>query len=210
MQNTVFVSVLGVLLIFALTRYFSAKLVDGIFQNVFFAKTLFENERDYRFNLKFEEIFLFIAASVGLALSFMVSIFDLNPYLWGEPFFLILSFSLPLLIFVGQTILLGLFLLLLPSDFGISKYLETTFNLFIVLGLLSAPLALISLTDSYLIQQLGYWSSLVLLFAFLLIRWFRGARYSLKQGGGIMEILLYLCALEILPVFLVLKLIQVI
>ncbi len=109
-------------------------------------------------------------------------------------------------LFVGQVLLLRLLGLLFRGDGGSTEYVYTLLLLNVALGVALLPVVALMAWPHQMawrpwIGGLG----LVLLGAMLVFRWFRALLCG--RGGGLSTgyVLLYLCALEILPVALALQ-----
>lgn len=123
-----------------------------------------------------------------------------GPGAWGRIFGLCLTLS------VGQVLLLRMLGLLFRGDGGSTEYIYTLLLLNVALGLALLPLVALmawphQLTWRPWIGAVG----LILLGAMLVFRWIRAVLCG--RGGGLSTgyVLLYLCALEILPVALALQ-----
>jgi hypothetical protein len=115
-------------------------------------------------------------------------------------------FGLCLALFVGQVLLLRMLGLLFRGDGGSMEYVYTLLLLNVALGVALLPVVALMAWPHQpswrpWISGLG----LFLLGAMLLFRWFRALLCG--RGGGLPTgyVLLYLCALEILPVALALQ-----
>lgn len=115
-------------------------------------------------------------------------------------------FGLCLALFVGQVLLLRMLGLLFRGDGGSTEYMYTLLLLNVALGVALLPVVALMAWPHQpawrpWIGELG----LLLLGAMLVFRWFRALLCG--RGGGLSTgyVLLYLCALEILPIALALQ-----
>ncbi len=112
-------------------------------------------------------------------------------------------FGLCLAIFVGQFLLLRLLGLLFRGDGGSSEYIYTLLLLNVALGVALLPVvALMAWPHQATWRPWISGTGLILLGCMLVFRWFRAVLCGRGSGLSTGYVLLYLCALEILPVAL--------
>ncbi len=94
------------------------------------------------------------------------------------------------------------------SEQGILQYIYHGILQLILLGLLLLPLSLM-LTFAPLPRDLLIFVGLILVGAVVLLRWFRGVSLGLSAGIPVIYIVLYLCAAEILPALIGLRMLGI-
>ncbi|MBP8822387.1 MAG: DUF4271 domain-containing protein [Flavobacteriales bacterium] len=92
------------------------------------------------------------------------------------------------------------------QDGGLKEYLYTTIVFQVVLGLLLLPVATLMAFPAQVIWRQPVWiTGMAVLASMVLFRWVRAVAVGVGSGAPLRYILLYLCALEILPAALVLE-----
>jgi hypothetical protein len=115
-------------------------------------------------------------------------------------------YGLCLAVFSGQMLLLRVLGVVFRGDGGLMEYAYTLLLLNVAVGLALLPVvALMAWPHHFAWRPWVGGAGLILLAAMLAFRWFRAVLCG--QGGGLSigYVLLYLCALEILPVALALQ-----
>lgn len=98
--------------------------------------------------------------------------------------------------------------LIFEKDDWVRSYIYQGWMLLILLGLLMLPVNLV-LTYAPLDRALIVSAGLILMVGLLIFRWIWGLAYALRSRVSPLYIVLYLCAAEILPVVVVVKLLGV-
>ncbi len=106
----------------------------------------------------------------------------------------------------GQLILLRMLEVLPGADGGQQEYLYTVVVLQVGLGLLLIPVVVVLAYPAQVAWRLWAWPAGAAIIALVVVfRWIRAAVIGLGNGTPLRYILLYICALEILPVGLALE-----
>lgn len=112
-------------------------------------------------------------------------------------------------VLLAQAALLRAVRWLPEHDGGLRELLYTTIVLHVVLGLLLMPVAAVMAFPGQAAWRQPVWiTGAALLVAMVLFRWVRAVAVGIGNGAPLRYILLYLCALEILPAALVLEQLQ--
>lgn len=162
-----------------------------------------------------EDYKIYKRVSVLLSICFVL-VFSFLLYKTNDRFDLILKgaeayiqylffISLVTLIYTTKIIFIKLSNFLTQTyDLG-NEYILTVFLHSQVLGIFLFPFVVCVQFSQYPIELFLY-PSLVITSLFFLFRWFRGfVISSLEQNSGLLYIILYFCALEILPLFVLIK-----
>jgi Domain of unknown function (DUF4271) len=105
-----------------------------------------------------------------------------------------------------QVVLARLLAMLFQGDGGLSEYLYTVLVFHAVAGLLLLPIAgMVAFPHMLVWRTWLVWAGVGLLAAVGVFRWLRAALVGLGEGVPLRYIFIYLCALEILPVVLLLQ-----
>lgn len=115
----------------------------------------------------------------------------------GWPFFLVVLGGV-VGITAAQLLLVRVTGWFFEMDSGLGEYLYTCLLLFIAFALLLLP---VSVVAAYLpwARHAALLVGTCMLVAMVVYRWFRAAVIGLAQGMGLRAILIYICALEIMP-----------
>jgi hypothetical protein len=105
-----------------------------------------------------------------------------------------------------QVVLMRLLAMLFQGDGGLTEYLYTVLVFHAVAGLLLLPIVGMVAFPHLLVWR-GWlvWLGVGILVALMAFRWLRAALVGLGEGVPLRYIFIYLCALEILPVALLLQ-----
>lgn len=152
-------------------------------------------------------IILFVVCCLNSGLLMLLAVKNFNMPMVSQNgfyFFLIASGGV-LLIYIWKIISVRIVQLIFGGNGGLSEYLNYSFVVNSFLGLLWLPLIIIATValkggaDVVLLVALGCF---VLAW---LVRIFQGILFALRQGVLLVYIILYLCALEILPLAVLAK-----
>lgn len=107
---------------------------------------------------------------------------------------------------VAQVVVLQAIAVLPDGDGGLEEYLYTVIIFHVVLGLLLLPaVVLMAFPAQVAWREWTWWAGACIAGATLLFRWVRALVIGLGNGTPLRYIFIYICALEILPVGLVLE-----
>ncbi|MGY6560778.1 MAG: DUF4271 domain-containing protein [Luteibaculaceae bacterium] len=206
-ESIVFAIVTGILILFATVKYFSPKTFFLPLQII--SKPLFKNfePEENTFKLRVEEIGLLLATSFLIAINFSLNFTENSFFLWSEPIVAIYLGFLPLLILLTHITTINLLSFLLPKDYGLTAVAVNSYYFFLALGYLFLPLSLLYLVSTSLTETLGNYFFWITIIVVSLLRLYRSFRSTKNSGAHLFGILLYLCALEIAPVLILLKLV---
>lgn len=172
--------------------------------------TLRPSKQVFREHVDMQDRYMAVLLSTAiLSISvFLYQVGVLSGRLAPEQISLLTIAGITVLIVLASSLLLRSLAWLFKTMDGLSQYIAHGILQFILLGLLLIPLSLM-LTFAPISREILVIIGLVLMLLVLVIRWLRG--FSLGIGAGIspMYIVLYLCAAEILPALIGLKMLGV-
>lgn len=155
-------------------------------------------------------LFLILNFSIctGLLLYFLADQLNVYPfYLHGIALFGLFAGSVLLLVFT-KSILLVIVQFVIGEDGGQSenRYSILIFNQ--VIGILLLPVAVFAAFGPENLRIAFVWSGLALIALFYLIRLGRSLIVGINSGSGLLYLFLYLCALELTPLIVSIKLLM--
>ena len=109
------------------------------------------------------------------------------------------------LVYVVKSIVVKITDVLFDKNYGSGEYLYNVFLFNKGLGVFLLPLNIGLTLVSKQIAVVFIWVGIALAVTFLLIRIFRGLRIAIENNSRILYLILYLCALEVLPTTLIVK-----
>ncbi len=186
-------------------RYFQAAIQASY--NFFTARRIFEESNVTRNRVFYFMNFLFF---VNISL-FIAQLLDYNHLsifkLHGIMVFL-LCFVLVIIIYSGKSVILHLLDFLFLTRNGFSSYVFTVFLYNKMIGFLLLPIiAVLPFVPKHITPYL-FVAGIGIILLLYIIRVFKGLQLGIKNRLSIFYLILYLCALEILPVLLILKVIK--
>jgi hypothetical protein len=191
----IMVALLGII------RYNYPNRIVRLLQSIFRARMLRQLMREelvlsHRASLALMIIF---SANTALLVYLAAKSFGWSAYLQLEQWFFVVVFLAVLLLYLWKIISIRLFQFFFETEGGLSEYLVFSLVFNMLLGLLWIPLILAAVVSLKGAVQVLFMAVLVIFLLGYLARLVRGALIAREHRVFSVYIILYLCALEILP-----------
>jgi hypothetical protein len=190
-----------VVAVLALIRYNYPKRFVRLGQAIFRARLLRQLMREelvlsHRTSLA---LILIFAANAAILVYLAAKSYGWVPYREFEYWFFPMVFGVIILLYLWKIIMIRLIQFFFSTDSGLSEYLVFSLVFNMILGLVWFPLILVALVTLQETVQILLAICLALFLVGYLIRLGRGVLIAREQHIFSVYIILYLCALEILP-----------
>jgi hypothetical protein len=205
-----FAIIVVLLILFAWIRVGFGRFVNTVVQasyNFFTARRIFEEANVVRSRIFiFFNLLFFI--NISLFTSQSIDFFNINPSGFKGFSLFGICFAMFFLIYMFKSFILWLLDFLFLTQGGFSSYNFTIFLYNKVYGLLLIPIVSVLPFVSIYFAQIIIYIGIGLFGLFYIFRIFRGFQLALKNRLSIFYLFLYLCALEILPLLVLYKLVM--
>jgi len=115
---------------------------------------------------------------------------------------LLFNFGLLAAVFMARIVLHNFAGILFKSSRIVREYLYNMFVFNKLMGLFALPMMFLLVYTRGVLQDVVFWTGIIVLSVILLLRLIRGVVFSYQKDVLIFYMFLYLCALEILPLVL--------
>ena len=199
-----FIYLFTLLGIYAWINIYYGNVITQIYQsstNFKAANRMFKNTGQLQSQLDLV-LYLFYFLSMGFLLYYLEQKVQIFPY--GLKGGMLLLFNIALLagLFLGRLMIHNIAGLLFSSLKIVREYLYNMFVFNKLMGQVVLPLTFLLVYTRGTLQQVVFWTSIVIVLGILILRLLRGLQFSYKKEVLIFYMFLYLCALEIAPLVL--------
>ena len=209
-EDWMFYMALLLLILLTIIRFGYAKEFDdllSVFKNLGPTQQMYrELETGVSFGTVLLNLFAVIVLSFYIFL--LISYYNLIPQLEGWLIMIISLIVISLFLFLRYVSLkLASFLLPFRKEIDLYNFYEIQVNQ--VLGVILFPLILLIAFSISPFKEIAFYSSLLIVAFFIFLRYLKGFNIGINYfGRHLFHFLLYICALEIAPVLIIIRLLQ--
>lgn len=206
-EDWMFAVLIGVLVALAVVKYSYPRRMLRLAQALVRVRILFQLMRE---NMVLSHrtavtLYLTFAVSSGLLLFIAAKAFNWPIYTLMDFWLFPVSVGLVAVVYLWKIVTVRLVQVLFGGNGGLSEYLNYSFVMNALLGVLWLPAILVTTVTLTKVAQGAIWVAAGIFALAWFIRMIQGIQFALKQGVFLVYIILYLCALEILPLAIIAK-----